>query len=77
VTSSLRRFRSLHGRTYHSEIGNALSWTPNDEKHIETLDLLHATCLTSIREKLFLAPIDTEKLKSVLDVGTGAGHWAM
>jgi hypothetical protein len=46
-------------------------------KHIGALEFMHASCLVAMDEKLFLAPVDTSKLKRVLDVGTGAGHWAM
>jgi len=106
ITSSLLRFRSLHGRTFHSELGNAQAWEPNDRKHIESLDLLyvflrlsigqfllfpkaypdqltqvhscrHASNLLAMDGKLHFAPLEFPKVKKVLDLGTGAGHWAM
>lgn len=39
LTSSILRYRTLHGRTYHSEIGRAEAWEPNDEKHVEAMDM--------------------------------------
>jgi hypothetical protein len=39
LTSSILQYRTHLGRTYHSEIGIAEGWTPNDEKHAESMDL--------------------------------------
>ncbi|KXX80039.1 Neurofilament medium polypeptide, partial [Madurella mycetomatis] len=39
LSSSILEYRTLHGRTYHSEIGNANAWAPNDAQHTESMDL--------------------------------------
>lgn len=39
----------------------------------ERLDLSHALMTKGIGDKLFLCPIDTEKMHRVLDIGTGTG----
>ncbi|RYO88793.1 hypothetical protein DL766_002976 [Monosporascus sp. MC13-8B] len=40
LTASILEYRTMHGRTYHSERGNAQSWNPNDALHEESMDLL-------------------------------------
>lgn len=39
LTESIFQYREVHGRTYHSEIGNAESWEPNDERHIDAMEI--------------------------------------
>ncbi|KAK0617645.1 hypothetical protein B0T14DRAFT_273875 [Immersiella caudata] len=39
ITSSILRYRMIHGRTYHSERGNAQYWGSNDEQQNEVLDI--------------------------------------
>nr|RBQ94387.1 hypothetical protein FVER53263_09898 [Fusarium verticillioides] len=39
ISSSILHYRTIHGRTYHSERGNAEYWTPNDEHHNESMDI--------------------------------------
>lgn len=39
LTSSILEYRTLHGRTFHREIGQAEAWEPNDERHAESMDL--------------------------------------
>ena len=45
---------------------------PNDEQEIARLDLTHLLIIKTIGD-LFLAPIDTDKIQRVLDMGTGTG----
>ncbi|KAI1440996.1 hypothetical protein F5Y02DRAFT_319472 [Annulohypoxylon stygium] len=40
LTASILEYRTVHGRTYHSERGNAQSWNPNDALHDESMDIL-------------------------------------
>ncbi|RYP76324.1 hypothetical protein DL769_003664 [Monosporascus sp. CRB-8-3] len=72
LTASILEYRTLHGRTYHSERGNAQSWNPNDAQHEESMDLLHHVSTLLLDGKLFLAPID-DNVQKVLDVGCGTG----
>jgi hypothetical protein len=39
LSSSILRYRTVLGRTYASDIGQAEGWTPNDEQHIESMDI--------------------------------------
>ncbi|KAK1984506.1 methyltransferase domain-containing protein [Colletotrichum cereale] len=41
------------------------------------LDMCHAVMVKTIRNRLFLAPIDEAKTQRILDIGTGTGIWAM
>ncbi|KAI2622361.1 S-adenosyl-L-methionine-dependent methyltransferase [Hypoxylon sp. NC1633] len=76
LTASILEYRTVHGRTYHSERGNAQSWNPNDSQHEETMDILHHVSTLQQDGKLFLAPIK-DNVKRVLDVGCGTGIWAI
>jgi len=40
MTSSILAYRNIHGRTYHSEVGNAEYWATNDALAQEMLDIL-------------------------------------
>ncbi|KAF4970360.1 hypothetical protein FZEAL_10052 [Fusarium zealandicum] len=39
ISSSILEYRTIHGRTYHSEQGNAQYWGSNDETQNELMDL--------------------------------------
>ncbi|KAL2132739.1 hypothetical protein VTI74DRAFT_3422 [Chaetomium olivicolor] len=78
IRSSIRAYRTLHGRTYHRDIGQAESWEPNDENHAEAMDMAHHLALLTLGDdKLHLAPLKEESLHQVLDIGTGTGIWAI
>ncbi|KAJ4112360.1 hypothetical protein NW765_015430 [Fusarium oxysporum] len=76
ISSSILHYRTIHGRTYHSERGNAEYWTPNDEHHNESMDINHHLLSLSLDGKLHLAPLKDD-IQKVLDVGTGTGIWAI
>ncbi|KAF7554984.1 hypothetical protein G7Z17_g2522 [Cylindrodendrum hubeiense] len=76
ITSSILQYRTINGRTYHSERGNAEYWTPNDEHHNESMDINHHLLSLSLKGKLFLAPLKDD-VQKVLDIGTGTGIWAI
>lgn len=48
---------------------------PQDEQL--RLSIMHQFFLTLARGQLFVAPLKPERLRAVLDVGTGTGDWAM
>ncbi|KAL2129642.1 hypothetical protein VTI74DRAFT_7499 [Chaetomium olivicolor] len=77
LTQSILEYRTLHGRTFHREIGNAEAWIPNDDRHQELMDMDHHMAELMLDGKLYLAPLDHDKLSKVLDVGTGTGMWAI
>ncbi|KAH6631357.1 S-adenosyl-L-methionine-dependent methyltransferase [Chaetomium tenue] len=77
LSSSILQYRTVLGRTYASEIGKSEGWTPNDEKHTESMDIHHHACTLLLDGKLFLAPIKGETISKVVDIGTGTGIWAI
>ncbi|KAF4446846.1 hypothetical protein F53441_9550 [Fusarium austroafricanum] len=76
ISSSILHYRTIHGRTYHSERGNAQYWTPNDEHHNESMDINHHLLSLSLEGKLHLAPLKKD-IQTALDIGTGTGIWAI
>ncbi|KAK0701214.1 S-adenosyl-L-methionine-dependent methyltransferase [Apiosordaria backusii] len=77
LTSSIFAYRTLHGRTYHSDRHtDAQYWTPNDDQAMAAGDIIHHL-LTLVHDgKLHRAPLD-ENISRALDVGTGTGIWAI
>ncbi|TPX18336.1 uncharacterized protein E0L32_011747 [Thyridium curvatum] len=76
MSSSILQYRTIHGRTYHSERGNASYWSPNDEAQNEALDIIHHVLTLSLDNKLHIAPLG-DNIQKVLDIGTGTGIWAI
>ncbi|KAH8904120.1 S-adenosyl-L-methionine-dependent methyltransferase [Coniochaeta sp. PMI_546] len=76
LTSSVVNYPVEHGRRYHA-FRSGVYCLPNDEPELDRLDLTHALMTKGIGDKLFLAPIEGEKLHRILDIGTGTGIWAM
>ncbi|KAI1272354.1 S-adenosyl-L-methionine-dependent methyltransferase [Xylaria sp. FL0933] len=76
LSASILEYRTVHGRTYHSERGNAQSWNPNDAQHDESMDILHHVSTLMQDGKLTMAHID-DSIQRVLDVGCGTGIWAI
>ncbi|OTA57427.1 S-adenosyl-L-methionine-dependent methyltransferase [Hypoxylon sp. EC38] len=73
LTASILEYRTVHGRTYHSERGNAQSWNPNDALHDESMDILHHVSTLMQDGKIYLAPIGDD-IQKVLDVACGTGE---
>ncbi|KAI0430127.1 S-adenosyl-L-methionine-dependent methyltransferase [Xylaria sp. FL1042] len=76
LSASILEYRTVHGRTYHSERGNAQSWNPNDAQHDESMDILHHVSTLMQDGKITMAHID-DSVQRVLDVGCGTGIWAI
>ncbi|KAK0631293.1 S-adenosyl-L-methionine-dependent methyltransferase [Immersiella caudata] len=77
LSASILEYRTLHGRTYHSDKAtDAQYWTPNDEQMAEASDVVHHCITLSQDGKLFQAPLKDD-IQTVLDVGTGSGIWAI
>ncbi|KAG5656845.1 hypothetical protein KAF25_010398 [Fusarium avenaceum] len=70
LNSSIFEYRTLHGRTYHSDMGTAQYWASNDDQASESLDIAHHFTLLLLEDKLHLTPLATN-IQRVLDIGTG------
>ncbi|EFX05118.1 methyltransferase type 12 [Grosmannia clavigera kw1407] len=76
ISSSILHYRSINGRTYHSDRGNNHYWGPNDDRQNEALDIMHHAFLLLHDDKLHLAPL-LDNIQKVIDIGTGTGIWAI
>lgn len=79
LRSSLLESVKENGREYHrykSTAGNYYVF-PEDEAEQERLDLQHEMFLFTFGRNLYNAPLEKDKLKEVLDLGTGTGIWAI
>lgn len=77
ISSSIYAYRTINGRTYHSDsVTNGEYWGPNDKKHLECLEIYHHAIDLLIDHKLHMAPISKD-IKKALDIGTGEGIWAI
>ncbi|KAJ4157457.1 hypothetical protein NW754_009100 [Fusarium falciforme] len=76
LSSSILNYRTINGRTYHSERGNAAYWGANDERQSEAMDIGHHMWTLSQDGALHLAPLKDD-IQKALDIGTGTGIWAI
>ncbi|KAI3329626.1 S-adenosyl-L-methionine-dependent methyltransferase [Ustulina deusta] len=75
VNSSIYDHVVENGRTYHRfKEGKYL--LPNDEGEQRRLDYQHQLYTAVLNGKLFISPVG-DRLRNVLDVGTGTGIWAI
>ncbi|KAJ9142423.1 Methyltransferase domain-containing protein [Pleurostoma richardsiae] len=76
LTSTILHYRTIMGRTFHSERGNAQYWGTNDETQNESMDINHHLLTLCLGGKLHLAPLNKD-IQKVVDIGTGTGIWAI
>ncbi|KAF6811293.1 methyltransferase domain-containing protein [Colletotrichum plurivorum] len=76
LSSSVLDYPTENGRRYHAFRAGAY-YGPNDEGEMDRLDFNHMLMTKMIGGKLFLAPVELEKVQNVLDIGTGTGIWAI
>ena len=62
LSASILEYRTIQGRRYHSERGNALYWGTNDERQSDALDI-----------KYVILP--TLSVKDIWDVRRRRRHW--
>jgi methyltransferase family protein len=75
LSSTVTNFRTLYGRRYHAFDENSY-WLPNDDEEINRLGLQHLSWKLCLNGRLHIAPIP-EDVHRVVDLGTGAGEWAI
>ncbi|PNP77806.1 hypothetical protein FNYG_08887 [Fusarium nygamai] len=71
VTASILEYRTIQGRTYHSDRYDHEYVMPNDEQQLQSVDITHHYLTILLDNNLFLAPISPH-VQRVLDVGTDA-----
>ncbi|KAK3946819.1 S-adenosyl-L-methionine-dependent methyltransferase [Pseudoneurospora amorphoporcata] len=77
ISSSILRYRTINGRTYHSDsVTDGEYWGPNDKKANEVLDIFHHVWTLTLNGNLYTAPI-TDDPENIIDIGTGTGLWAL
>ncbi|KAF9870244.1 umta methyltransferase family protein [Colletotrichum karsti] len=76
MASSAVDYPVEYGRRYHAFRPGAY-FMPNDDNEMDRLDSTHELALRILGYKLYLAPLDKDKVHKVLDIGTGTGIWAM
>ncbi|KAK7423551.1 hypothetical protein QQX98_001009 [Neonectria punicea] len=76
ITSSILHYRTINGRTFHSDRGNAVYWGSNDEAQSEAMDIAHHMFTLAQDGKLHFAPLDKD-IQHALDIGCGTGIWAV
>ncbi|ETN39249.1 uncharacterized protein HMPREF1541_05472 [Cyphellophora europaea CBS 101466] len=79
LRSSLLESVRENGRGYHrfDRTVDGNYWLPEDEMEQARLVLQHELWFRTFGGRLFTSPIKKEKIKQVLDLGTGTGIWAI
>ncbi|KAH6634596.1 S-adenosyl-L-methionine-dependent methyltransferase [Chaetomium sp. MPI-SDFR-AT-0129] len=75
LASSVVDYPFEHGRRYHAYRAGRYS-RPNDELEMYRLQLMH-NAVTTLIHGLYVAPVDKDKIRRILDIGTGSGIWAV
>jgi len=76
LSSSILAYRTVNGRTYHSDRGSIEYWGPNDEANQTGMDIQHYVWTAAYGDVMHMAPI-SDDIESAVDIGTGTGLWAM
>ncbi|KAL1303102.1 hypothetical protein AAFC00_006543 [Neodothiora populina] len=76
LNSTVLEYRFANGRRYHAFEDDAYH-LPNDEQEIDRLDIQHLVWSLTLQKRLHIAPLTSNTLHDVLDVGTGVGNWAI
>ncbi|KAH7636147.1 S-adenosyl-L-methionine-dependent methyltransferase [Sordaria sp. MPI-SDFR-AT-0083] len=77
ISSSILKYRTMNGRTYHSDsVTDGEYWGPNDSKQNEMLDIFHHVMTICLDGRLYDAPLPKNP-ENAIDLGTGTGLWAI
>ncbi|KAK2736612.1 methyltransferase [Colletotrichum kahawae] len=72
LTSSVVDYPTEYGRRYHAfRQGDQLLSPPQQE--LDRLDLAHKMMLKTLSGRLYLAPLEKDKVRRIFDIGTGTG----
>ena len=74
LASSVTRYRYENGRRYHAYREGSY-YAPNDETYSNYETIVHHLWLLTLDDRLHLAPLSDPR--TILDVGTGTGLWAV
>ena len=74
LQSSIFDYEEEYGRSYHA-FRRGKYVMPNDEREQERMDLHYHSLRLALGNRHWIAPADDAK--SILDIGTGTGIWAM
>ena len=74
IASTKYNFTWENGRLYHDyKSGHPF---PYDERAQDNEQVLHAMMLCLLEDKYWISPIDGDRVKNALDIGSGMGLWA-
>ena len=76
VTDSIFSPIGENGRLYHS-FQDGKYVLPNDNQEQERLDFQKYLLNLTLEGNLFPTPVNPKTLRNMLDIGTGAGIWAI
>ncbi|KAK1780985.1 S-adenosyl-L-methionine-dependent methyltransferase [Copromyces sp. CBS 386.78] len=77
ISSSILNYRTINGRTYHSEtVTDGEYWAPNDQKMLGALEIYYHSQFLMMGEQLHQAPLKSD-IQHAIDIGTGEGFWAI
>ncbi|KAF4972872.1 hypothetical protein FZEAL_9504 [Fusarium zealandicum] len=60
ITNSVVAYRTIQGRTFHSDRHPTEYFTPNDDQQLHSIDITHHSLLLLLDNNLYLAPVGSD-----------------